>query len=105
MELSQVRLKIPWRRNRKHFNGLMARKQGAAGVLADRHDGGPSRDPAAGNIGWYQPHQHCCLTSQAHLKGIWRTNRGSLKVLERGNVHADSKGEARSASPFERKNP
>jgi hypothetical protein len=44
MELSQVRLKMPWRRNYKYFNGLMAR-------LADRHDGGPSRDPAAGNIG------------------------------------------------------
>jgi hypothetical protein len=105
MELSQVRLMRLWRRNLKYFNDLMVSKQGAAGALADRHDGGPSRDPVAGNIGWYQPHQHCCLTSQAHLTGIWRTNRRSLEVLERGNVHADSKGEARSASPFERKNP
>jgi hypothetical protein len=30
MELSQVRLKRLWRRNRKYFKGLMARKQGAA---------------------------------------------------------------------------
>jgi hypothetical protein len=50
MDLPQGSLKSVWRRNFKYFNTLTVRKEDTAAALADRPHGGPSRDPATGNV-------------------------------------------------------